>query len=216
VSSKPTRSRGARSRGTLSGDARSKSAGDAGDTSGGDPEQLARTIVLRQLTGQPRSRSELEQALRRRDVPEDVIEGVLGRFTDVGLIDDAAFARSWVESRHAGRGLARRALAHELRRRGVGDQEVGDAVDQLSPETELATARALVARKLAATRNLDGRTRVRRLAAMLARKGYPPGLSVRVVREALDEESDEDQRAAVEEFAGALESMETGVEPEDH
>lgn len=215
MSSKPTQSRGARSKGTLSSETRSKSAGDAGDTSGSDPEQLARTIVLRQLTGQPRSRSELEKALRRRDIPEDVIEGVLGRFTDVGLIDDAAFARAWVESRHAGRGLARRALAHELRRRGVGDEDVGEAVDQLSPETELATARALVARKLGATRNLDGRTRVRRLAAMLARKGYPPGLSVRVVREALDGEADEDQRAAVEEFAGALESMETGVESED-
>ncbi|GAA2756686.1 RecX family transcriptional regulator [Actinopolymorpha rutila] len=196
------------SRSSKSRSSRSRSADDQ-EQAATDPEQTARAIVLRQLTGQPRSRAELEQALRRKEVPEDVIESVLGRFTDVGLIDDAAFARAWVESRHTGRGLARRALAHELRRRGVGDSEVGEALDQLSPDAELETARALVARKLAATRGLDGRTRVRRLAAMLARKGYSPGLAARVVREALEGESDEEHRAAVAEFSGAADSMET-------
>ncbi|MET9021355.1 regulatory protein RecX [Actinopolymorpha sp. NPDC004070] len=198
-------SRSSRSRSSRSSTSRSD---DDQERAATDPEQTARTIVLRQLTGQPRSRAELEQALRRKEVPEDVIESVLGRFTDVGLIDDAAFARAWVDSRHTGRGLARRALAHELRRRGVGDSEVGEALDQLSPETELETARALVARKLAATRGLDGRTRVRRLAAMLARKGYSPGLAARVVQEALEGESDEEARAAVAEFSGAADSME--------
>ncbi|WP_020576493.1 regulatory protein RecX [Actinopolymorpha alba] len=186
-----------------------RQAGAGGEPEGSeaDPEQLARTIVLRQLTAQPRSRAELAQALRRRGVPEDVIERVLARFSDVGLIDDAAFARAWVDSRHVGRGLARRALAHELRRRGVGDEEVGDAVDQLSPETELATARSLVARRLPSTRGLDARIRVRRLASMLARKGYPPTLALRVVREALADEAGEHERAAVEEFASAVDAM---------
>ncbi len=191
---------------------RGGSTGDGGAEA--DPAQVARAIVLRQLTGQPRTRAELTRALQRKNVPGDVIDSVLGRFSEVGLIDDAAFARAWVESRHAGRGLARRALAHELRRRGVGDEEVGEAVDQLSPEKELATARALVARRLPSTRGLDGRARVRRLAGMLARKGYSPGLSVRVVRELLAEEADDDERAAVEEFAGAVEGME-GVPDHD-
>jgi regulatory protein len=141
-----------------------------------------------------------------------VIESVLGRFSEVGLIDDAAFAQAWVDSRHAGRGLARRALAYELRRRGVEDDDLDAAVGQLSPETELATARGLVARRLPATRGLDGRTRVRRLVGMLARKGYSPALALRVVREALADESDEEQQAAVEEFAGAVDSMD---EPAD-
>jgi regulatory protein len=186
---------------------------DGGDTGpDADPENVARAIVLRQLAGQPRSRAELAKALERRSVPDDVIENVLGRFSEVGLIDDAAFARAWVESRHAGRGLARRALAHELRRRGVGDDEVGEAVDQLSPETELTTARALVTRRLRATRGLDGQTRVRRLVGMLARKGYPPGVALRVVREVLADDADDDERRAVEEFASAVDSMDDPAE----
>jgi regulatory protein len=156
-----------------------------------DPEQVARAIVLKQLTQQPRTKVELARALSRRGVPDEVAEHVLGRFSEVGLIDDAAFAQAWVESRHAGRGLARRALAHELRRRGVDDRDVSAAVEQLSPDTELATARALVQRKLASTRKLDPPVRLRRLAGMLARKGYPSTIALTVVREALASEGDD-------------------------
>jgi regulatory protein len=193
--------------------ARKLSRGDgAGEGSEADPEKVARDIVLRQLTGQPKTRAQLARALERRSVPDDVIEKVLGRFSEVGLIDDAAFARAWVESRHAGRGLARRALAHELRRRGVPDDDVGEAVGRLSPETELATARALVDRKLRATRGLDGQTRVRRLVGMLARKGYPPGVALRVVREGLADDAGDEERQAVEEFAGAVDAMDDPAE----
>ena len=64
-----------------------------------------------------------------------------GRFAEVGLIDDRAFAEAWVGSRHAGRGLARRALAAELRRRGVDGETVGEAVAPRAPATEDASAR---------------------------------------------------------------------------
>jgi regulatory protein len=113
---------------------------------------------------------------------------VLDRFGEVGLIDDAMFARAWVESRHTGRGLAKRALAFELRRRGVEPSVVDQAVSALPAEQEEQTARALVAAKLTSTRMLDPTARTRRLAGMLARKGYPPGLAFRVVRDALAEE----------------------------
>jgi regulatory protein len=98
------------------------------------------------------------------------------------------FARAWVESRHTGRGLAKRALAFELRRRGVEPSVVDQAVSALPAEQEEQTARALVAAKLTSTRMLDPTARTRRLAGMLARKGYPPGLAFRVVRDALAEE----------------------------
>lgn len=156
-----------------------------------DPEQVARAILLRQLTLGPRTRAQLAATLARRRVPDDVAERVLDRFTEVGLVDDPAFAASWVQSRHAGRGLARRALAHELRQRGVADSVVAEAVAELDGEQELSTARALVARRLPATRGLDAAARTRRLAGMLARKGYPPGLALRVVREALGAEGAE-------------------------
>ncbi|HEY3682244.1 MAG TPA: recombination regulator RecX [Streptosporangiaceae bacterium] len=153
-----------------------------------DPESVARTICLRLLTAAPRTRAQLADELDRREVPADVSERVLSRFTEVGLIDDAAFAQAWVQSRHRGRGLARRALSAELRRRGVDDDTARDAVGQLDDDQEKTTARALVDRRLGATRGLPPQTRVRRLAGMLARKGYPAGVAFSVVREALAEE----------------------------
>jgi regulatory protein len=153
-----------------------------------DPESAAREICLRLLTGAPRTRAQLADALRRRDIPEEITESVLSRFTDVGLIDDEAFARAWVQSRHLGRGLARRALAAELRLRGVEEETVDEAVETLGPEQEEAAARELVVRRLPATRDLDPARRLRRLVGALARKGYPPELAYRVVREALANE----------------------------
>nr|BFE87853.1 hypothetical protein GCM10020093_104540 [Planobispora longispora] len=113
-----------------------------------DPQAVARAICLRLLTMSPRTRAQLAEALRKREVPDDAAEAVLERFSEVGLIDDEAFAAAWVSSRHAGRGLARRALASELRQRGVEEDTVKEAVEQLDPEQEVETARRLVARKL--------------------------------------------------------------------
>ncbi|MBO3746503.1 regulatory protein RecX [Streptosporangiaceae bacterium NEAU-GS5] len=152
---------------------------------------MARAICLRLLTLAPRTRAQLAEALRKRDVPEAAAEAVLERFSEVGLIDDEAFANAWVESRHAGRGLARRALAQELRQRGVDEDTVKEAVEQLDPEQEVETARQLVAHKLASmasTKGGDARSMTRKLVGMLARKGYSPGLAFRVVREALEAE----------------------------
>ena len=161
---------------------------DRHDEPDADPETIARAIALRKLAAAPQTRAQLNDAMARRGVPDDVRERVLDRFDDVGLIDDAMFAQMWVESRHAGRGLAKKALAHELRRRGVDSAVVDEAVAALQPEHEEATARALVERKLRSTRGLEPTTRTRRLAGMLARKGYSAGLALRVVREALERE----------------------------
>ena len=152
---------------------------------------MARTICLRQLTLAPRTRAQLADKLHERGVPADVGERVLDRLTEVGLVDDAAYADAWVRSRHSGRGLARRALAHELRDRGVAAETVAEAVEHLGDDEELETARALVARRLPGTRGLAPEARARRLAGLLARKGYPAGLVWRVVREALAAQGDE-------------------------
>lgn len=156
-----------------------------------DPVEQARAICLRLLTGTPRTRKQLADALRKREIPDEAAEEVLSRFEEVGLINDGAFAEAWVESRHHGRGLARRALARELRTKGVDATLIDEAVSQLDSEQEEETARELVARKLRATRGLDRDKRLRRLAGMLARKGYPEGLALRVVRQALEEEGEE-------------------------
>jgi regulatory protein len=157
----------------------------------GDPVERARAICLRLLTGTPRTRKQLADALRKRQIPDDAAEEVLSRFEEAGLINDSAFADAWVESRHHGRGLARRALARELRTKGVDSTLIDEAVSQLDSEQEEATARELVARKLRSTRGLDRDKRLRRLAGMLARKGYPEGMALRVVRQALEEEGED-------------------------
>jgi regulatory protein len=159
----------------------------ASDTDG-DPAERAREICLRLLESGPRTAGELAKKLRAKGVADDVASSVLERFADVGIVDDALFARMWVDSRHRSRGLAGRALSQELRRKGVDEALVRDAVGQLDPEEETATARALVQRKLAGTRGLATEARVRRLAGMLARKGYAPGLAFRIVKEELETE----------------------------
>jgi regulatory protein len=160
-----------------------------------DPEEVARQILLRRLTDQPRSRGELAQALARRRVPEDVASRVLDRFTEVGLIDDAAFATAWVESRQRGRGLARRALAAELRAKGVDTETVRTALGGVDDDDEREAARRLVRRRLPSFARQDRVVARRRLVAMLARKGYSAGLAWAVVQDELAAERDGDPDA---------------------
>lgn len=150
-----------------------------------DPEGVGRTILLDTLTGQARTRKELADKLATREVPDDVASELLDRFTEVGLIDDSSFAQQWVESRHRSRGLAPRALAQELRRKGVGDEDTKAALEQIDESDQRTAARALVDKKMRSMRGLDHQVATRRLAGMLARKGYGAGLAFSVVREAL-------------------------------
>lgn len=158
-------------------------------------EEAARAACLKLLTTAPRTRAQLAAALHRRRVPDEIAESVLARFAEVGLIDDAAFARAWVESRHHSKGLARKALAAELRRRGISDGEVRAAVGSLGPQEEMAAARRLVMKRMAATRGRPLPARARQLLGMLARKGYSAGLATQVVREALEQEEADDPDA---------------------
>ncbi|MEV0897357.1 regulatory protein RecX [Actinoplanes sp. NPDC049802] len=162
--------------------------------------EIAREICLRQLAVRPRTRAELAKALVRKEISEEVIAEVLDRYDEVGIIDDAAFARAWVSSRHHGRGLARRALANELRQRGVDAEVASEALEAVDEEAEAAAARALVDRRL---RTASGAPEAvfRRLVAMLARKGYPAGIAIRAVKDAL---AARDAEAA--EFADAIDA----------
>jgi regulatory protein len=144
------------------------------------------------LTTAPRTQAQLATALRRRRVPEEAAAAVLARFAEVKLIDDAMFARAWVDSRHYGRGLASRALGVELRQRGVARDDIQAALSELSPDVELETARDLVARRMPGTAGMPVPARMRRLVGVLARKGYSSGLAYRVVREALEAEAGDD------------------------
>lgn len=174
-----------------------------------DEAERAREICLAQLAVRPRTRAELATALARRGISTEVAVEVLERYDEVGMIDDAAFARAWVSSRHHSRGLARRALANELRQRGVDAETAGVALDDLDPDTEAATARALVDRKLRTARG-EPQAIFRRLVGMLARKGYGPGLAIRVVKDAMAAQSAEAAEFADAVDADALADLESG------
>jgi regulatory protein len=148
-----------------------------------DPEAVARAICLRQLAAAPKTRAQLAQVLARRNVPEPAATRVLDRFTEVGLIDDAAYAHLWVRSRHELKGLSRRALAHELRTRGVSDDDAAPALETVAADDEHAAARALAERRLRSMRGLPVEVQRRRLAGMLARKGYSAEVAMQAVRD---------------------------------
>lgn len=150
---------------------------------------VAKQVVYGRLAAQARSRSDLEQALISKGVPAEIVTDVLDRCEASGLVDDVEFARTWVQQRQAAKGLSSRALAQELRGRGIDDQVARDALAELDPDVEVQAAHELVRRKMRSMSRLDDDTRTRRLVGMLARKGYSPGLAFQVVREELGAEA---------------------------
>lgn len=163
-----------------------------------DQESVARTILLDQLTGRARTRKELGDKLRSKEVPEELATRLLDRFEEVGLVDDEAFARAWVASRQPGKKLARRALATELRRKGVDDETARTALDEIDPADEEQAARELVRKKLRSLSRVDDVTATRRLVGALARKGYGAGLAHAVARDELSRAGRDDLPESVE------------------
>ena len=165
----------------------SAAGGRGGPTDEPDPHAVARKIVLRQLAMGPRTRRQLEDKLRDRDCDPQVAARVLDRMSEVGLVDDEAYAEMYVRSKQETKGLAATALRQELRQKGVSDELVDATLQDIDPEQEKEQARALVRRRLRSMRGLDREVQTRRLAAFLARKGYGAGVSYQVIREALDD-----------------------------
>lgn len=148
-------------------------------------EEQAKNVCLRLLTVRARTRAELEAQLTKRGYPDDVSARVLDRLTEVGLIDDEDFAEQWVRSRHANAGKGKRALAVELRKKGVDDEVISAALAELDPAAERQRAEELVRDKLR-REHLDGSPEAdvkvtRRLVGMLARRGYNQSMAFDVV-----------------------------------
>ncbi|QDW64643.1 regulatory protein RecX [Oerskovia sp. KBS0722] len=129
-------------------------------------------------------------AMTRKGYPPEVLEPILERFEEVGLVDDAEYAGMLVRTRHGERGLSRRAIAQELRRKGIDDDTATEALDQVDEDDEAEAARDLVQRRLARTTGLDREVRTRRIVGMLARRGYSPSLALSLVREELAREGE--------------------------
>lgn len=146
-----------------------------------DAITAALRFVLRSTKARPQTQAEIRAKLRGRDHPDDVIDAAVERACALGAIDDAAFARAWVNDRGLGRGYSVQRVRDELRRRAVPDAVIDDALAALEPRddhavaTDLARARA---QRMPAT--LEPEVIARRLVGFLARRGYPEALSRRV------------------------------------
>jgi regulatory protein len=150
-------------------------------------EEQARVLCLRLLTARSRTRAELSGQLAKRGYPDDVSDRVLNRLARVGLVDDAAFAEQWVQVRRSSAGKGRRALAAELHTKGVGNDVITTVLARMDAGAEQQRAEQLVQEKLR-RENLDGDQMrvVRRLVAMLARRGYDQTMAYNVVSVQMD------------------------------
>ncbi|MDO3143863.1 Probable regulatory protein RecX [Mycobacteroides abscessus subsp. massiliense] len=154
-------------------------------------DEQAWSYCLRLLTSRARTRAELTERLARRGYPDDVSERIMDRLATAGLVNDADFATQWVQSRHTYSGKGKRALAAELRTKGVSAENAAAALAQIDGEAERSRAAELVTKKLR-SENLDdgGIKAARRLVAMLARRGYGQSMAYEVVKNALASEKD--------------------------
>lgn len=133
--------------------------------------------ALNYLSIRPRSRHEIEQYLRRKKYRTDIIASVIARLEKLDLINDAVFARSWVEWRQAASPRSRRKLIAELRQKRVDNDIIDQTMGGIDSEIELENLRRLIEKK--SHRYSDER----RLMAYLAGQGY----SYDLIRQALDE-----------------------------
>ena len=153
-----------------------------------DPYSVARTIVLRRLNAMMRTRKDLFDDLISREIPEDAANTVLDRFTELGLINDAQYAEMFVASRQRSRGTAKPVLRQELRRKGVPDEQIVAALEDISSEDEYERARLLVEKKLPSLARYDAATQQRRLLNLLVRRGYSSGVALSVIRAVIHDE----------------------------
>lgn len=171
---------------------------DEGADAAASPAEVARSVLLHRLEAAPRTRFELAETLRERNVPTRVASEVLDRFEEVGLINDRSFALQWVESRQRTRQLSSRALGNELRRKGVPAEHIAEALDSVDAQDELAAARQVVLKKARAVAGLPRQAQYRRIAGALARKGYGGEVCAQVLSEVLDDPDHNEYGAATD------------------
>ena len=147
-------------------------------------EQRARNVLLHQLSRSAKSTHQLRQILEKREIPTEIAESVLLRFTEVGLIDDFAYAETIVNSRRNFKGLAKSAIKRELNEKGVPAPLVEQAIESITAEDDLAAALDLAVRRIRQMHGLARDVRERRLAGYLGRKGYPSSIVFAAIRNA--------------------------------
>ena len=147
-----------------------------------DPYSVATKIAVDALSRRARSRGELAEILAKRGTPEEVTERLLDRLVTQKLVVDHAFAQEWSQLRHRSKGLSRRVLAQELRKKSIAPEVIDEVLGDISRDDEIIAARNLVAKKLRSLSRFDSEVQYRRLHSLLARKGYSSSIISEAIR----------------------------------
>ena len=156
-------------------------------------ESRARNVLLHQIARSAKSTSQLRKILEQREIDSEIAERVIERFTEVGLIDDAAYAETIVNSRRNYKGLAKSAIKRELNDKGVSQELVEEAISGITAEDDFESAKQLAIRRFRQMAHLEKDVRTRRLAGYLQRKGYASNAVFAAIRFAEDSYAQENQ-----------------------
>lgn len=156
-----------------------------------DPS-LVLAAALRFLEARPRSTAEVRRRLVTHGYRPDLVEGCVARLLGLGILDDEAFARGWVESRDRARPRGERVLRSELTRKGI-DRSLADAVleerELERPDADAEAARRVLARRESMLGRVpDPRARRQRAYALLARNGFDSESAIAAIRRQIDDE----------------------------
>ncbi len=130
-----------------------------------------------------KSKGELLAHLKTRGIEEDVAAATIFRLQEAGLVNDTEFARAWANSRHSHKKLSKRSIAGELRQKGVVQESIDQALDEIDDESEYRAAFDLAFKKYNTMSRLDPEVQVRRIQSLLGRKGFSFSTIGRVLKE---------------------------------
>ncbi len=136
-----------------------------------DQREKAREIAFRYLSYRPRTVKEVTDKLKGKGMPAETIAAVIEDLKGLKLLDDRAFARSWIAERLAHRPGGKRLLHRELRQKGVDVELIEEAIDGLYPQ-ELEVARELLRKRIARFRGLEPQKLKARVWGLLLRRGF--------------------------------------------
>lgn len=144
-----------------------------------DEAEVAYERALSFLSYRPRSRAEIEGYLRRKEASAAVVQIVVARLTEAGLLDDQAFAQYWVQNREQFRPRGSRSLRFELRIKGVPDSLAEQAVETIDEAESAYRAAQARAQRM---RGLEREVFRSRLGGFLQRRGF----TYEIVKETVD------------------------------
>lgn len=157
-----------------------------------DDPAVVLEAALRFLEPRERSIGEVRRRLTRVGYRDDLVEGAIARLVELGMLDDEAFARSWIESRDRARPRGERALRLELARKGIDRQTADQTIAERAaeqPEADAEAAKRLLARNARALDRVpDLRARRQRAYALLARNGFDSETAVAAIDQVLERE----------------------------